>query len=149
LDPSVLFVEAPLSANPFRLSSWPEEFLLLKPDVCILRRSQRETVFVEVKTIGASIARNHTRYLRARDHLRRSGWAAELYYLLSHGHECPGDWPLIERDEVRVILWEDVLRAATETPLGELFDESLRAYATEWHGGQSDPSMLTGRFGNG
>src|SRR5437867_5175211 len=55
LDPSMLFVEAPLSANPFRLLSWPEEFLQLKPDLCILRRSLRQVVFIEVKTIGASI----------------------------------------------------------------------------------------------
>src|SRR5205809_7328019 len=40
-------------------------------------------------------------YLKTREHLRQSGWAAELYYLLSHGHECRGDWPLIERDKVR------------------------------------------------
>jgi hypothetical protein len=125
-----LIVEAPLSENPFSLTSWPNEFLQLKPDVCILRREERHVVFVEVKTIGASVARNHSRYLKICEHLRQSGWSAELYYLLSHGHECVGDWPLIENDGVRVILWEDVLRAAIGTPLGEIFDQSLSEYAT-------------------
>ena len=125
-----LVVEAPLSENPFLLESWPNEFLQLKPDVCIIRPEERHAVFVEVKTLGASVARNHSRYLNIREHLRRSGWSAELYYLLSHGHECVGDWPLIEHDQVRVILWEDVLRAAAGTPSAEIFDQSLSAYAT-------------------
>jgi hypothetical protein len=87
-------------------------------------------VFVEVKTIGAGIERNHSRYLNIREHLRKSGWSAELHYLLSHGHECVADWPLIEHDQVRVILWEDVLSEAMGTPLGGIFDQSLSEYAT-------------------
>ena len=125
-----LIVEAPLSENPFRLPSWPVEFLQLKPDVCILRNKLRAATFIEVKTIGASIAKNHTRYLKARDHLRQLSWSAEFFYLLSHGHECLGDWPLIQHDQVRVMLWEDVLRAAIGTPFGELFDDALADYAT-------------------
>jgi hypothetical protein len=87
--------------------------------VCILRADVCQATFIEVKTIGGSIARNHGRYLKARDHLRSLGCSADFYYLLSHGHECHGDWPLIEHDEVRVMLWEDVLRAAADTPFGE------------------------------
>ncbi len=125
-----LIVEAPLSENPFRLASWPLEFLQLKPDVCILRADVCQATFIEVKTIGASIAKNHGQYLKARDHLRSLGWSADFYYLLSHGHERQGDWPLIEQHEVRIMHWEDVLRAATGTPFGELFDHPITEYAT-------------------
>lgn len=125
-----LIVEAPLSENPFRLASWPVEFLQLKPDVCILRSDRCQAAFIEVKTLGASVAKNHVRYLRIRDHLRQLGWSADFFYLLSHGHECLGDWPLIEHDEVRVMLWEDVLSSAIGTPFGDLFDQPLTEYAT-------------------
>lgn len=126
-----LIVEAPLSKYPFRLESWPLEFLQLKPDVCILNAGMCQATFIEVKTIGASIAKNHDRYVKARNHLRTLGWSVDFYYLLSHGHEHDDDWPLIERDEVRVMHWEDVLRAAMDTPFGELFDHPLTEYATE------------------
>jgi hypothetical protein len=102
----------------------------LKPDVWILRREDRQVVFVETKTIGASIARNHLLYLRVLSHLRDVGWSAELYYLLSHGHECQADWPLIEQSGLAVILWEDVLRTTLGTPFETLFDEDLSIYAT-------------------
>lgn len=130
LSPENLIVEAPLSKNTFGIASWPVEFLQLKPDVCILHSDCCRVVFIEVKTIGASIARNHTRYLQTRDHLRHLGWSADVYYLLSHGHECVGDWPLIEHDEVRVMLWEDVFQFAIDTPFGDLFDEPLAHYAS-------------------
>ena len=80
-------------------------------------RVNSSNMFVEVKTIGASIARNQARYLKIRDHLRQAGWSAELYYVLSRGHECVGDWSLIENDGVHVLLWEDILREALATPL--------------------------------
>lgn len=125
-----LIVEAGLSKNPFRLASWPNEFLQLKPDVCVLRQDEREVIFVEVKTIGASIARNHLRYLGMRNHLQEVGWSAKLYYLLSHGHECHGDFPLIEHSQVQVILWEDVLLSAIGTPVGQMLGVRLDEYAT-------------------
>lgn len=126
-----LIVEARLSKIPFRLEGWPDRFLNLKPDVCILKADVCQATFIEVKTIGASIAKNHCLYLEARDHLRTLGWSADFYYLLSHGHEHHRDWPLIENGEVRVMHWEDVLRAATDTPFGELFDHPLTEYAAE------------------
>lgn len=144
-----LIVEAPLSENPFLLGSWPKEFLQLKPDICILRRDQRQALFIEVKTIGATVARNHSRYLDVRQHLRTLGWPAEFYYLLSHGHECLGDWPLIEHDQVPVILWEDVLRAAVGTPFGALFDEPLSEYATHPCEGQPNSPMDPTGFAGG
>ena len=54
----------------------------------------------------------------------------DLCYLLSHGHEVKGDWPLIERHELRIILWEEALRAVIGTPLALVFDFDLTPYAS-------------------
>ena len=147
LAPAEVIIEAPLSEHPFRLARWPTEFLCLKPDVCILRGALSQVTFIEVKTIGASLAKNHSRYLRARTHLEEQGWCAKFYYLLSHGHECPGDWSLVERDNVPIILWEDVLREAAATPFAKLVADSLTEYSTRPAGPPNPPLQPAGCAG--
>jgi hypothetical protein len=66
----------------------------------------------------------------ARCYFTQHGWSITLYYLISHGHENNRDWRLIESNQLKVILWEDVLRAVVGTPPGPVFDCDLSTYAT-------------------
>lgn len=127
---ATMAVEAPLSAKAFGLAAWPVEFLGLKPDLSILEPDRQHVLFIETKTIGATVAQNVALYGQVCAHLRQNGWDVDLCYLLSHGHEAQRDWPLIEQHALRIIMWEDVLRAAIDTPLGRVFDVDLPAYAS-------------------
>jgi hypothetical protein len=123
-------VEGRLSKHSFGLPDWPDDFADLKPDVTIVYRDIHRAVLIENKTIGASIAPNVDKYLQLRDYLRRDcQWEAELYYLISCGHETHRDWELIADYSLALILWEDVLRIAADTPFGEIFGLDLREYA--------------------
>jgi hypothetical protein len=86
--------------------------------------------FIETKTIGATIAQNVALYGQVIAHLKQNGWTVDRCYLLSHGHEARRDWPLIEREALRIILWEDVLKAAAATPFARIFDVDLTTYAS-------------------
>ncbi len=121
-----MVADARLYGEPFGLSEWPNGFLNLRPDVTFLKSSdRREVVFVETKTIGAKAQGNVALYARLRDFLRSKGWSAELYYLLSEGHEELSDWPILEAAAASIILWEDVFKATAGSPFGELFAEPL------------------------
>lgn len=123
-------VEAPLSERAFGLAAWPPKFLNLKPDLSVIVLAEQQATFIETKTIGATIARNLDRYSKLCVHLNQNGWAVNLFYLLSHGHESPNDWSLITQKDLRILLWEDVLRSAIGTPLACVFDVDLTVYAT-------------------
>lgn len=127
---SKLHVEAPLSAKAFGLNALPTGFLGLKPDVVFLDPDRRQATFVETKTIGATIAQNVMLYGQVITYLKQNDWNVDLFYLLSHGHEARHDWLLIEREALRIILWEDVLKAAAATPLARIFDVDLTTYAS-------------------
>ncbi len=127
---ATMSVEAPLSAMAFGLATWPVEFLGLKPDLSVVEPERRHALFIETKTIGSSVAQNVALYDQVCAHLRQSGWDVDLCYLLSHGHEARRDWPLIEQHALRIVLWEDVLRAVINTPLARVFDVDLAAYAS-------------------
>ena len=49
---------------------------------------------IEIKTIGASIAGNLLLYLAVAEHLRSQVGQAEVYHLISYGHEIRRDWNL-------------------------------------------------------
>jgi hypothetical protein len=127
---STISVEAPLSAKAFGLAAWPVEFLGLKPDVSVLEPERRHVLFIETKTIGTSVAGNLALYDQVCAHLRQIGWSVDLCYLLSHGHEAQRDWPLIEQHALRILMWEDVLKAVINTPLARVFDVDLAGYAS-------------------
>jgi hypothetical protein len=127
---STVRVEACLSATPFGLPAWPNEYLFLKPDLSLVDADRRRVTLVEVKTIGETVARNVDLYKGVCRHLSENGWSAELCYLLSHGHEDDNDWRRIDQHQLRMILWEDVLEAVISTPLASIFDVDLAAYAS-------------------
>jgi len=123
-----LIVEGPLSEYPFALPVWPTVYFGLKPDVAFLNQATRSVTFIEVKTIGASVAGNVLVYADLAEHLRSQGWTTHVYYLSSHGHER--DWKLISERRLQLILWEDVLAQAATTPLAQSLGIDLDPYVT-------------------
>ena len=122
-----LVVEGSLCGRPFNLPSWPMEYNSLKVDVVLIRG--RRLTLIETKTIGASIARNLLLYLAVAEHLRTQGWQAEVYHLISYGHETENDWKLISQHQLQLLFWEDVFRLASSTPLGHMLGVDLNEYA--------------------
>lgn len=126
---SNMVADAGLFGKPFGLSEWPKDFLNIRPDVTFLKSPEkRQVIFVETKTIGEKVQRNVALYARLTDFLINQGWSAEFYYLLSYGHEGVSDWPVLEASSANIILWEDVFRAAVDSPFGGLFSEPLTNY---------------------
>lgn len=124
-----LVCDARLHGEPFSISGWPNEFLHLRPDVTHIRSlAKRRVVFVETKTIGASVKGNVKLYSNLVAFLRSCGWSVELYYLLSMGHEEQKDWARLAVVGASIICWEDVFDGAKDTPLGQLFGEPLSNY---------------------
>lgn len=129
---SNVVVDGKLKGAAFSITPWPDQFLDLRPDVTILDPSRGKAVtFVEVKTIGASVARNIYPYDDLVKFLRDNGWVSDVYYLLSEGHEAESDWKKLCECESRILKWEDVLRKAVGTPFGELFDLNFEDYTGE------------------
>ena len=124
-----LVADARLRGEPFGIAEWPNDFLDLRPDLTFIRPgAARQVVFVETKTIGASVKGNVGRYAELVAWLEGQGWTAELYYLMSAGHEALNDWKLLAEAGARILRWEDVFEAAAETPFGALFGEPLANY---------------------
>lgn len=124
-----LIVDASLRGEPFGITDWPNEYLNIRPDIAYIKSNcPRQAVFIETKTIGANVRRNIGLYANFSDYLRRNGWDVDFYYLLSNGYEEDTDWALLSANNSKVIIWEDVFMAATETPFGTIFGESLEKY---------------------
>lgn len=125
-------VDGKLRGDVFGMKDWPNRFRDLKPDVTIIHsRESREVSLIEVKTIGASVKGNALLYADLRDRLLECQWRVGLYYLLSRGHEENGDWPVLRNIRASIILWEDVLQKAIDTPFENVFGEPLQKYAKE------------------
>lgn len=123
-----LQVEARLSERVFGIK-WPNELSGLKPDITI--HIKHQVHLIEVKTIGTQLTKNGERYDQVCKYLSNNGFDANLYYLLSRGHENKADWKTIasaKPSPFNLILWEDVLRQASGTPLARLFDIDLNEY---------------------
>jgi hypothetical protein len=127
---SKVVVGGRLRGKEFGIENWPGQFFDLRPDVVIFDGNGKKNVkFVEVKTVGASVAGNILTYSGLAGFLRAEGWEAEVYYLLSVGHEADKtDWPKLHEHESRVIKWEDSLRHIAATPFSELFEFDLLDY---------------------
>lgn len=121
--------DARLYGEPFGLDEWPNEYLHLRPDVTYIKsHEQRRVIFVETKTIGASVQGNVELYGKLVEFLRQAGWSVELYYLLSVGHEETKDWFSLAEASANIITWEDVFVSAVGSPFEELFGEPLSKY---------------------
>ena len=129
---SNVVVDGKLKGAAFKLSLWPNQFFDLRPDVAIFDPNGNKAVtFIEVKTIGASAARNIYPYDDLVRFLRDNGWVANVYYLLSEGHEATSDWRRLCDSKSRIIKWEDVIKGAINTPFGDLFNLDLSEYTGE------------------
>lgn len=124
-----LIADARLHGELFDIENWPNEFLHLRPDITFFRSlEKKKIVFVETKTIGASVQGNIANYPRISRFLEDCGWCVELIFLLSKGHEQISDWELLANHSARIITWEDVFDKAIGTPFEEILGGNLNNY---------------------
>jgi hypothetical protein len=123
LDAGELIIRSPLTWADVTVESCifpsksdvPKELCSIRPDIYI--RQQMCEKLIEVKTIGATLCRDQLGlYVQICEKLKQENKdkEVELYCLLSHGHECPGDLNKIkelqkEGKPLWIILWEDML----------------------------------------
>lgn len=125
-------VDGKLKGAAFKMAAWPSQFFDLRPDVTIFDcDGDKSVTFIEVKTIGASAARNISLYEDLVKFLRHNGWASGIYYLLSEGHEKRSDWRMLCENKSRILKWEDVIRRTINTPFAKIFDLDLSEYTGE------------------
>jgi hypothetical protein len=112
--------------EPIRARSWKrrtrtrgpystgETPLLGAPDIIIV--DQDTIAIIEVKTVGHSLSQYQKAcYEALKELLRKHGYSAEIYYLLSAGHEEDTDWQILRRqsessEPSKILLWEKVLQ---------------------------------------
>ncbi len=124
---SEVLVDVKLSRHLFPI--WDSRFDGLRPDILIYRKEARLVTLIENKTIRASLGDQLSRYRDIRDFLRREGWSAAFYPLISHGYETTREWKSIEDLDLKLILWEDVLRLMDGIPFFKsLFDVELSQF---------------------
>lgn len=85
-----------------------------KPDV-VIRADSKKVIVIEIKTVGHHLGEHQkNNYVNFTKFLNERGCNAELYFLLSCGHEKNSDWELLtekgEQLEYKILLWEDVLK---------------------------------------
>ncbi len=100
----------------------------LMPDIVVRDITTKRVVLIEVKTIGSSAKQNMQPYETIETKLRNLSWNAKLFYLVSAGHEPDSDCGLFREYKSRVLLWEDVFEAVADSPLANVFEESLAPY---------------------
>jgi hypothetical protein len=98
-----------LATSFFRVKTWQQEFTKLAVDLAIRLPADRGVVLIENKTVGTEYGSLHA-YAEVMRFLKDNGLTADLYVLISRGHPSNKILPAIEKDNLRVILWEDVLR---------------------------------------
>lgn len=105
----------------FNKTGFQEEYLSIKPDIVIrdTTPTKEKVIIIEVKTVGHKIGRyQKILYEKLIAFLRENGCAAELYFLLSSGHENNRDWDLLTEGEkpslFKLLLWEDVFKKISE-----------------------------------
>jgi hypothetical protein len=97
----------------------PQDLWDLKPDI-VIRRDNRVTL-IEVKTVGHRLGEYQKVCCEnVAAYLRRNGYAVELFFLMSAGHESRRDWELLlsvspEAHQFRLLLWEKVLQVLSQT----------------------------------
>ncbi len=141
-----VIVDGSLKGHIFDQDIFPDDFKYLRPDVSILFKEKKEVTFIEVKTIRGRLEGQLDKYSRLVDYLNTldtpespetldnnaNKWKAEIYYLLSRGYRPNSEWGVLAEKKAKIILWEDVLRMAFDTPLKKVFDEATIAkYLTQ------------------
>jgi hypothetical protein len=105
----------------------PQRLWDLRPDLVI--QTEHHVGIIEVKTVGHELGRYQKECCEnLAVYLNEKGYEADLFFLISAGHECRKDWSLLLNvsppvQSFRLLLWERDLRLLTET-------EPLRALAT-------------------
>jgi hypothetical protein len=100
----------------------------VEPDLIVADRHRRIATIIENKTLHAPPG-DLKAYCDAAKQLKDLGWDARTLLLISAGHPNDDIWQEVERLDLRILLWEDALRAMDRVPwLAELFDEDLSGY---------------------
>jgi hypothetical protein len=100
----------------------------IQPDIVVTDPGNQIAWIIENKTYGAGPG-NLEAYHEAGLRLCAQGWKAQTLLLISAGNPYDEIWKLVERLEIPILLWEDVLRALDKVRwLADLFDEELSGY---------------------
>jgi hypothetical protein len=126
--PSNVMVERTLKIDLFSgLQSWPPN-LITTPDILIYRKDSRRLVIIENKTKGTGTG-SIREYWKAAQYLKKCGWEADLLVLISCGHPNDSIWNVVKELQLKLLLWEDLLKIADSMDWSKsLFEEDLREY---------------------
>jgi hypothetical protein len=120
--------EQGLNGSMFGITDFNTKYNRIVPDITNLQATERHVTLIEVKTLSESVLRNIELYNECCQYLRHRSWACDFYYLLSHGHEKQGDWPVLSKKRSKIVIWEDLFRVMAESPMADLIGESLHQY---------------------
>ena len=123
--------ENPLKGEVFDVNDFDVRFDGLKIDIMRIVKTDshvKKVTFIEVKTLSESVIRNIDLYENLREYLISCACECQLYYLLSHGHEKPRDWPELSKRASNIILWEDMFSVMAKTPFAYLIADNLNEY---------------------
>lgn len=101
-------------------SDLPPDLLDLRPDI-LLHHSDRVAI-VEVKTVGHELGHYQKQcYDKLAKYIQDRGYQAELYFLISAGHEVARNFKLLRTESLntpsfKLLLWEAVLQQMCEEP---------------------------------
>lgn len=103
-------VEGKINESSFEnMPNIPPELYDIRPDIII--KHNKMVHIVEIKTIGHKIGEyQKSNYEKLVNKLKENGYEANLYFLLSVGHEHESDWAMLAKDDIKILLWEDVLK---------------------------------------
>jgi len=110
-----IVIDGKLTETPFGLDQWPVVFLDIRPDIMLICRDEKRFVFIEVKTTEQLKIGQIERYGEAVKHLEAQGWRGDSLYLVSGGN-VDSQATYIAKHNVRLILWEDVIRIIDDIP---------------------------------
>lgn len=117
-----------LSGDIFGINPFDNRFNGIKPDILHVGSQNKKVILIEVKTLSESVVRNISLYSDLNGFLNSNSWSCELYYLLSHGHETPKDWPALSEHGSNILIWEDLFSVMSKSPISDLIGESLGEY---------------------
>jgi len=123
-------VEGKLNGYLFNNNKWANAFLNLSPDVVRFDPKLKEVIFIEVKTVGASVKKNIELYKELNNYMISCGWRSRLFYLMSHGHEIHSDWQLLQKVNASILIWEELLSLLLNSPIEKLIGSDLASYCT-------------------
>lgn len=135
VPPSLLFtdvvVEGGINETTFKGVSIDNELYAIKPDIIV--QKDKKISIIEVKTTGRHCIGAHQKslYDKLIVLLGKNGYKADLFFLMSVGHEKNSDWELLQKNPAaKILLWEKVLEEIcnSKNTLGQCLGDQSQYY---------------------